>query len=50
MILVSDIGFSGMPDLVMWPQNTLDITLCVNHPIDGCHLAMVIKFIRLSTE
>ena len=32
MILVTTIGFSGMPDLVMWPQNTLDIGLWVKHP------------------
>ena len=27
MILVSTKRFSGMPDLVMWPQNSLDIAL-----------------------
>ena len=32
MILVSTIGFSGMPDLVMWPENTLDIELWVKNP------------------
>ena len=29
MILVSTIGFSGMPDLMMWSAVTLDIALCV---------------------
>ena len=32
MILVSTIGVSGMPDLVMWLENTLDIALWVNNP------------------
>ena len=41
MILVSAIiGFSGMPDLVIWPQNTLDIKLLVKIQ-DGCHLIEV---------
>ena len=31
MILVSAIGFSGMPDLVMRLQNTFDIALWVKH-------------------
>ena len=31
MILVSPIEFSGMPGLVMWPQNTLHIALWVKH-------------------
>ena len=30
MILVSTICFSGMHDLVMWPENTLNIPLWVN--------------------
>ena len=29
MIFVSTIGFSGMPDLVVWPEITLDIALWV---------------------
>ena len=29
MIFVSSIGFSGMPDLVVWPEITLDIALWV---------------------
>ena len=33
MIFVFPIGFPGMPDLVMWPQNTLDTALWVKHPI-----------------
>ena len=32
MILVSTIGFAGMPVLVMWPQNTSNIALWVKHP------------------
>ena len=32
MILVSTMGFSGMPDLVMCPQKTLEIALGVKHP------------------
>ena len=32
MILVSTVGFSGMPDLVILPKNTLDIALWVNNP------------------
>ena len=30
VILVSTIGFSGMPDMVVWPKNTLDSVLRVN--------------------
>ena len=29
MIFVSTIGFSGMPDLVVWPEITFDIALWV---------------------
>ena len=29
MILVSTIGFSGMPDILVWPENILDIALWV---------------------
>ena len=29
MILVSTMGFSGTPDIVVWPENTLDIALWV---------------------
>ena len=29
MIFVSAIGFSGMPDLVVWPEITLDTALWV---------------------
>ena len=32
MILVSTIGFTGMPYLVMWTQSALDIPLWVKHP------------------
>ena len=32
MILVYTAGFSDMPDLVMWPDNFLDIALWVKHP------------------
>ena len=38
MILVSTIGFSSMPALVMWSDNTLDIAFWVNIQ-DGRHLA-----------
>ena len=31
MILVSTIGFSGMPDLVVWSEITLDIALWVKY-------------------
>ena len=32
MILVSTVGFSGMPDLMMWSAITLDIALWVENP------------------
>ena len=32
MILVSTIGFSGITDLVMWPQHILAIALWAKHP------------------
>ena len=32
MILVSTLGFSDMPDIEMWPQNTLKLALWVKHP------------------
>ena len=33
MIFVSTIGFSGMPDLVVWSEITLDIALWVKSMI-----------------
>ena len=40
MILVSTIGFSSMPDLVMWSDKILDIAFWGNIQ-DGRHLAKV---------
>ena len=38
MVLVSTIGFSGMPDLVVWSEITLGFALCIKSKI-GRHLA-----------
>ena len=33
LILVSNLGFSGVPDIVGWLENTLDITLWVKYKL-----------------
>ena len=45
MICVSTIGFSGMPDLVVWSEITLDIALWVKSKITAIWPRSNIKLI-----
>ena len=50
MIFVSTIGFSGMPDLVMWSEITLDIASWVKYKMAAIWPRSNIKLIPFSTE
>ena len=50
MIFVSTIGFSGMPDLVVWSEITLDIALWVKSKMAAIWSRSNIKLISFSTE
>ena len=50
MIFVSTIGFSGMPDLVVWSEIPLGITLWVKSKMAAIWPRSNIKWISFSTE
>ena len=50
MIFVSTIGFSGMPDLVVWSEITLDIALWLKSKMAAILPRSNIKLISFSTE
>ena len=50
MIFVPTIGVSGMPDLVVWSEITLDIALSVKSKIAAIWPRSNIKLISFSTE
>ena len=50
MIFVSTIGFSGMPDLVVWSEITFDIDLWVKSKMAAIRPRSNIKLISFSTE
>ena len=50
MILVSTIGFSGMPDLVVWSEIILDIALWVKFRMAAIWPRSNIKLISFSSE
>ena len=50
MICVSTVGFSGMPDLVVWSEITLNIALWVKSKMVAIWPRSNIKLISFSTE
>ena len=50
MIFVSTIGFSSMPDLVVWSEITLDIALWVKSKMAAIWPRSNIRLISFSTE
>ena len=50
MILLSTIGFSGMPDLVVWSVIILDIALWVKSKIAAIWPRSNIKLLSVTTE
>ena len=50
MLFVSTIGFSGMPDLVVFSELTLDIALWVKSKMAAIWPRSNIKLISFSTE
>ena len=50
MIFVSTIGFSGIPDLVVWAEIPLDIALWVKSKMAAIWPRANIKLISFSTE
>ena len=50
MILVSTVGFSCMPEIVMWPESTLDIALFIISNMAAIYSRSNNKLISYSTE
>ena len=50
MILVPTIGFSGMPDIMMWPEIILDIALWVKSKMASISASLSYKLKSFSTE
>ena len=50
MILVSTMGFSGMPDLVVWSEITLDMALWVKSKMPAIRLRLNSKLISFSAQ
>ena len=50
MILVSTIEFSGMPDLVVWSEITIDFALWVKSEMAAIWLRSNIKLISFSAQ
>ena len=50
MILVPTIGFSDMPDIMMWPEIILDIALWVKSKMASIFASLSYKLTSFSTE